>query len=135
MFRYETSVKLHQVDGAGRLFYAQLFVMAHDAWEAALDAMGLSIASILADASYILPVVHAEADYAAPLLNGTAVHIEVTCAKVGNRSFTVAFALKDSESRALATVRVTHAVVDKAGGTATAVPDQLREVLDRLRTD
>jgi len=31
-FRYETSVKLHQTDAAGIMFFGQMFFVAHDAY-------------------------------------------------------------------------------------------------------
>ncbi len=49
MFRYETTIKVHNMDAARRLFFAEQFVIAHEAWETCLSSVGFSIGRILAE--------------------------------------------------------------------------------------
>ena len=46
-----------------RLFFMNIYRMAHNAWEAFLTKAGFSIAEMLETGKYLMPVVHAEADY------------------------------------------------------------------------
>ena len=130
MFSYQTTIKMHNIDAAGRLFFADQFVIAHDAWEACLDAKGLSISAMLEQCSFVTPVVHAEADYQAPVTVGEVVTVNVSCEAAGKRSFTIGFAVMTEV--AVGQGRHVHAVVDKVTGEAIAIPDSLRDVLDRI---
>ena len=129
MTSYQTTVKMHQVDGAQRLFFAEQFVMAHDAWETWLAQAGVSIASLLARAEYVLPVVHAEADYAAPIALGDVVQVAITCQDIGHRSFTMGYILSKADGPALGRVSLVHAVVAKDTGKAIPLPAALRDLL------
>ena len=74
MFRFATTVKLYDTDASGALFFAQQFRLTHDACEAFLATTGLFVQG---KPIMQLPVVHAEADYAARLCWGEAVVVEV----------------------------------------------------------
>ena len=66
MYHYQTTIRLHQTDAAGVVFFSNLFVIAHDAYESFLESH-LPLNAILSDGVYIIPIVHAEADYLLPL--------------------------------------------------------------------
>ena len=128
MFSYHTTIKMHNVDAAQRLFFADQFVIAHDAWEAYLEAQGLSIRALLEAFDFVTPIVHAEGDYTAPMTLGDRVTVSVECAEVGTKSFTMKFTIAANDV-GVGQVTHVHATVDKASGQAIPVPETLRELL------
>jgi len=132
---YQLNVRLNDTDAARRLFFANQFVMAHEAWEACLDKLGLSIASILDAGSFVLPIVHAEADYSAPVALGDQITVSVTCDRIGEKSFSLAFALRRDDGTEVGTVSHVHASVDAETGEAVPLPPVLRDVLTRLNNE
>lgn len=130
MFSYVTTIKMHNVDAAQRLFFADQFVIAHDAWEACLAAHDFGIGVMLDECDFVTPIVHAEADYKAPVKLGSEVAVTVTCEAIGETSFTIEFTVNTDSC--VGRVTHVHVVTDKATGNAIPVPDLLRNILVRI---
>ena len=129
MFSYSTVVTLRDADAAGVLFFARYFAFAHDAYEAFLASRGFSIARMLNDEPFIVPVVHAEADYSSPLWVGDAVTIRLRVEEVRRRLFTIVCELQDPSGKVACSVRTKHAVVNKETKRAIALPEELAQAL------
>ena len=125
MTRHRVTVRLHHTDAAGVLFYGRLFELAQEALEEALAAGGLPLAELLRDGELRLPVVHADADYAAPVRAGDVLEVRLTF-QAGDRSLRVGAGFVDAAGRRVATARVVHAAVSVATGTAVPLPDAVR---------
>ncbi|HEV7622233.1 MAG TPA: thioesterase family protein [Flavisolibacter sp.] len=135
MFVYRTQIRLKDTDATGVLYFAQQFPMAMEAWEECLKARGFPLQQLL-DSPYLMPVVHAEADYLAPLRVGDEVEITLTVAKLGTSSVTLDFSLHDSHSKcAVGNVRIVHVVVDRESGSSVPIPDFLRVILEANYTN
>ena len=132
MFTHATAIKLYHTDAAGRLFFGHVFFLAHDAFEAFAARAGLGVDRLLAGAAYLLPVVHAEADFARPAGAGDGVTVCMTCERVGARCFTLAYRFVDGEGREVCRARIVHASVDRATGAAIPVPEEVRAALEAL---
>ena len=125
MTRHTVTVRLHYTDAAGVLFYGRLFELAQEALEEALAAGGLPLGELLSDGAFRLPVVHADADYAAPVRAGDVLEVRLTFA-AGDRSLRVGADFVDAAGRQVAAARVVHASVSVATGTAVPLPDAVR---------
>ncbi|PQJ97658.1 acyl-CoA thioesterase [Chromatium okenii] len=66
-FTYFFTLRLHDTDAAGRLFFAHLFRHAHDAFENLMTALGVPLDAMISAGQTLLPLIHAEADYRQPL--------------------------------------------------------------------
>ncbi len=133
MFTHATAVRLYHTDAAGRLFFGHAFFLAHDAFEAFAARAGLGIDRLLATACYLLPIVHAEADFANPMGVDDRVTVRMTCERVGESSFTLDYRIMDGEGREACRARIVHAAIDKATGGTVPVPDEVRAALEALR--
>lgn len=127
-FQYETSVKLHQTDAAGIMFFGQMFFVAHDAYQAFVEQAGFSFARTLADGAHLLPIVHAEADYAMPLKVGDRVTVDLHCARIGNSSFTLAYEIRRGRELC-GTVQTVHVWVELPAMNKTSLPENIRLAL------
>jgi len=66
MFGYNCVIRLHHTDAAGVVFFASLFTLAHECYEAFLDNVS-PLGKLLTDGDVLIPIVHAEADFKLPL--------------------------------------------------------------------
>ncbi len=131
MFTYETKIRMHDTDAAGRLFFANQFKLVHDAYEVFMESLGIPLASLLKSSDYHLPIVHAETDLTAPLLAGDEVKVILTLLNVGNTSFTLHHEIFNKEKVSMGKGKTVHVCVDGQTGKPFPLPCELK---DRLLT-
>ena len=128
-FTCEQTVRLYDTDAAGFLFYGSQFRIAHAALEEFLAHLGQPIGAVLRERHTLYPVVHAEADYRAPLTAGDRLTVHVCVRAIGERSFTIGYRFLLPDGRDAGSVLTVHAALDTATGAARALPEALREAL------
>ncbi len=131
-FQYETTIKLHDTDAAGLLFFGHQFRIVHDAYQAFMEQSGFNFAEVLRRGEILVPIVHAEADYLEPLAVGDELTIVMIAANISEHSFTLSYGLKRADSTTVGTVQTVHVTVDRASGEKTVLPARLREALRRI---
>ena len=129
MYSLQTVVRLHDTDAAGLLFFANQFKMAHDAYESFLEHIGFSFTRILRDEDFLLPIVHAEADYKERLRAGDRLTVCVKIERIGDSSFVLSYDLFTAGDRSVGAVRTVHVCTDKVSGSKRRLPDDLRQAL------
>lgn len=125
-FACETVVRLYDTDAAGYHFYGAQFRFAHEALENFLEHVGQPIATTIRDREVLFPVVHAEADYRAPLALGDRLIVRVVVRALGERSFTIGYRLMLPDGREAGSVATVHAAVAAASGASCPLPDAVR---------
>lgn len=132
MFTYKTTIKLHETDAAGLLFFSQQFKLIHDAYEELLDSRGIGFAVMLKKKSYFLPIVHAEADYKKPLFVGDRLTIEVRVGHVGETSFSFVYRLLKDKKILVGTGQTVHVTISKKTGKGIPLPPEMRKALTKV---
>lgn len=129
---YGFQVRLHDTDAAGVLFFAHLLRHAHDAYEALMAEAGFPLQGLIRG-GMALPIVHAEADFQAPMRQGDRIRVEVTLAEVRRRSFSLDYRFLDPNGAQRARARTVHVLSHGSEtGTGTLVlPSALRAALSR----
>lgn len=127
---YEHVVRFSEVDAAGILFFSRAFEIAHHAFEDWLAERGLPIRAGLERDDWLMPLVHAEADYAAPLRLGDRVRVEIGVERAGGSSLTFRFSMFGPDDRLAATVRHVHATIDRRTFRPRPLPDEVRAALE-----
>jgi acyl-CoA thioesterase FadM len=128
-FTCEQTVRLYDTDAAGFLFYGSQFRIAHAALEDFLAHLGQPIGAVLRERRTLFPVVHAEADYRAPLAAGDRLTVHVGVRALGERSFSVAYRFLLPDGREAGSVLTVHAALDTATGSSRQLPGALRDAL------
>lgn len=131
MYKYETVVRLHLTDAAGVVYFANLFVLAHQCYESFLDQDN-SIGSIIDQGEFIIPIVHAEADYRMPLKVSEKVLVEMALNKISDSSFGLTFAFSNESEQVTAEVKTVHAVLQHNTRKPVEIPPFLKTALSRL---
>jgi acyl-CoA thioesterase FadM len=128
-FTCEQTVRLYDTDAAGFLFYGSQFRIAHAALEEFLDHVGLPIGAVLRERAQLFPVVHAEADYRAPLTAGDRLTVRVGVRALGERSFTIAYRFLFPDGREAGSALTVNSALDTATGASRPLPEAVRAAL------
>lgn len=129
-FVYSLSVRLHHTDAAGVIFCSRLLELAHEAYEAWLEQVGLGLDRLLEQGRLRLPVVALEAEFAQPIRVGDRLQVELVLTRRGEHSYQVAYRFRDPAGRVKARAVTRHVALDGVQGKPAALPAALRRVVD-----
>ncbi|MCP4726161.1 MAG: acyl-CoA thioesterase, partial [bacterium] len=114
MYKVNSKITLSDTDAAGILYFSNIFVKAHEAYEELLTDMGIDLNESIKNDDFMIPIVHAEADYKSPLEAGNIIRINLSIGHIGESSFSLDYEFVRSDNNALAAaVKTVHAVIDK----------------------
>jgi YbgC/YbaW family acyl-CoA thioester hydrolase len=125
-YKYGFQLGLASVDRAGVVFFAELFRHAHDAYETFMAHLDVPLSRILEHQPFLLPIVHAEADYKRPLRHGDRVEVVLRVQRIGNTSFTLSYEFKTADGALCNRVQTVHACIHAEQQSAMPIPDELR---------
>ncbi len=129
MFAYERSVRFHEVDPAGLLFFPHFLVYAHEAMERLFDPLEGGYSRLVTERRVGLPAVAVHSDFRAPLRYGDTAVVETSVARLGNRSMTLRYLFVRASDRVLsAEVRHTVVSTDLVQLASCPMPDDVRQV-------
>ena len=129
---HRTTLRFRDTDAAGIIYFASYFTLAHEALEACMAHYGIGVGRVLREKEYILPLVHADGDFTAPLRVDDEVVIAVTTTKIGHTSFVMEFVMKTPEGQPVCIAHTIHLALHRADQKPMPIPDEVRSVLDRL---
>ena len=125
MYTYQTRITFRDSDGAGVLFFARYFALAHDAYEQLIIDAGVNLGTLLFTTNYVFPIVHAESDYKHPLLVGEEVSIHIELVELRRRTYTIAYDFKNSKHQTACKLTTKHCAVDKQTRKAVPIPEMM----------
>ena len=132
MFTHTYTVRLRDTDAAGLLYFTEQLRMAHEAFEDYFASRDHSLAEYLRAASYMLPIVHAEADFKAPLAVGDRLRILLTAGRVGTTSFTLISRVEREDGALVGSTAIVHVAVDRTSREKMPLPGEVRALLEEL---
>lgn len=124
-------ITLRQTDAAGVLFFAEQLALVHEVYEEWLAQAGLPLRRILDERAFGLPIARAETELLQPLFVDDEVSIALSCARVGETSFTLAHEVSRA-GRVVGRGATVHVCVDPRAGRPAPLPDALRTALAGL---
>jgi YbgC/YbaW family acyl-CoA thioester hydrolase len=127
--RQERPVRFQDVDAAGTIYYSRVFDYFGDVYLDLLLSLGLDVPGMLARRELASPLIHAEADYLAPLRFGDQVGVEVALARVGRTSASFAYRIVKDDGVTAVIGQTTHVWVDGETFRPVDVPEALRSRL------
>ena len=131
VFEHKLRVRFQHTDPAGIVFFANILVYCHEAYEEFLRSGGIPLEEFLGKREQTLPLGHAEATFKRPFRAGQLVTIKLTVGRVGERSFRIEYDLFGEQEEHLATAATVHVSVDPSTGRSTAIAPQLRALLEK----
>lgn len=130
-FEHQLRVRFQHTDPAGIVFFSNILVYCHEAYEEFLRAGGMPLEEFLGKRDQALPLGHAEATFKRPFRAGQLVTVRVSVGRIGDRSFRLEYDLFGEEGEHLATAATVHVSVEKATGRSVAIAPQLRALLEK----
>lgn len=125
------TIKLHDTDAAGILFYANQFKIVHDIYEKFLSHIGFNFRERFDRRDFYLPIVHAEADFLGPLKVGDTIEIALNVARVGQTSFALQYTMVDLDGTMVGTARTVHVTIDPDSMKKINLPEKFRIKLEK----
>jgi 1,4-dihydroxy-2-naphthoyl-CoA hydrolase len=93
-FIHQRTVCLNETDAAGVVYFANLLVFCHQAYEASLAASGIDLhALVTGQLGLALPLSHSEIDFWQPVFCGDRLHIHLTPQHTQPNQFDLAYQL------------------------------------------
>jgi 1,4-dihydroxy-2-naphthoyl-CoA hydrolase len=133
MFISYNKVRMHDTDMAGILYFAKQFRYVHDALEDLVEKEGLSFDYLFNNSSFVFVIVHAEADYLAPVKVGEILEVHVEVENLGNTSFTMGYKIFKTDNVLMGTAKTVHVCLDAKTRTKISMPDELRKILQKYQ--
>jgi 1,4-dihydroxy-2-naphthoyl-CoA hydrolase len=124
------TIKLHDTDAAGILFFANQLRIVHDVYEKFLESIGFPFGELFKSKKFFIPIVHAESDYSQMLSDGDTVEIELTVSKIGKTSFTLEYKLTNLDGIVVGTAKTVHVTIDATSRQKIDIPEKLRTGLE-----
>lgn len=131
MYLHEHVVRLHDTDCYGIIFFANQFRICHDAWQMCMERIGMPLTPDRSGLDVLPVIVHAESDYAAKVVVGDRLRIEVGLGRIGSTSFELTYRLANARGPT-GSARTVHVCIDPATDRAVPVPERIRVALGRI---
>lgn len=99
MFSYTRTIRFHETDAAGVVYFANLLTLCHEAYEASLADVGMDVKRFFSGADEVaVPIVHAAADFFQPLFCGEEIAITLIPKQIDAHSFEIAYAVARADN-------------------------------------
>jgi YbgC/YbaW family acyl-CoA thioester hydrolase len=131
MFTTNVKIYFYDADPAGIIFYASLFKYVHAAYEDFMRSLHTE-RDYFFDKDYVLPIIHAEADYVKPIKVGDELRVDLTVSMLKNSSFELSYKFYKSDNSFTAIAKTVHVCVLKKEFKKIELP---KEFFDKLKTN
>jgi 1,4-dihydroxy-2-naphthoyl-CoA hydrolase len=112
--RMERRVRFQEVDAAGTIYYSRVFEYFGDVYIELLERGGVSVPDAMVKRDWFAPLVHAEAEYLAPMRFGDSVVVQIARVRCGTSAATVGYRITSAGGQPLAVGHTVHVFVDGA---------------------
>lgn len=127
-FIYKRVIRVQDTDATGVLYFANQLQIGLEAFEEFMRQSGFSFAEMIAKKQFLLPIVHAEADFFSPITVGEQIEVILEISRVGTSSFTHFSEFKRGNKR-VGTVTIIHAFYSPKKKKAEPISDALKNFL------
>ncbi|MEL6602879.1 MAG: thioesterase family protein [Cyanobacteria bacterium J06614_10] len=134
-FLYRRTIRFHETDAAGVMYFANLLSLCHEAYEAAIAAAGFDLATFFsASGAVALPIVHTSADFFRPMQCGDMVAVQLKTQLLTADSFEISYEVYpqregvlavDGSGKCLANALTRHVCISPQTRHRQALPAEL----------
>ncbi len=130
MFVTKNKVRMHDTDMAGILYFPRQFRFVHDALEDWMENEGLYFERLFTEEHFAFVIVHAEADYKAPLKVGDKLEVHLAVEKIATTSFIIDYVIY-KEKKVVGTAKTVHVTIDRETRKKIPIPIHLKSALQK----
>lgn len=121
---YQRTVRFHDTDAAGVVYFANVLAMCHEAYEQSLTASGINLKLFFTASDFAIPIVHASVDFFRPMFCGDQLFIHLTPQAIGNDNFEINYIIV-LEEKQVAKAITKHVCINPASRSRHNLPDEL----------
>jgi len=134
VFTYYYTVRFQDTDAAGVVYFANILIICHEAYEVSLAASGINLKSFFTNPSVAFPIVHANVDFLRPMYCGDNFIINLLAEKIGLDKFEITYEMIiDEVTVAKAITR--HICIDASNKIKQELPDYINNWLTTNHRD
>jgi 1,4-dihydroxy-2-naphthoyl-CoA hydrolase len=111
-FLFNHTVRFHETDAAGVVYFANGLTLCHTAFEASLAAAGVDLAHFFGGVTLACPIVHASIDFRRPMRCGDEVQVQVSPTQLDEFSFEIGYGIMSHADIRLAQAVTRHVCID-----------------------
>jgi 1,4-dihydroxy-2-naphthoyl-CoA hydrolase len=130
MFTYLTRVNFYDADGAGVLFFGNIFRIIHSAYEDFI-IKGNFTRNYFSDSKYAIPIIHTGADYIKPIFPNSNITIKLFLQEVKTSSFILLYEIYNEKEELLARCTTVHVFVEKIKWNKTDIPPEVKDYFNK----
>ncbi len=90
-FSYSRTIRFADTDGAGVVYFAQIFSICHEAYEASLASQGINLRDFFGGSAIAVPIVHAEASFRQPMFCGDRIIVTLQTQQLSPDSYEIKY--------------------------------------------
>ena len=130
---YTRRIYFRDTDAAGVVYFANLLVICHEAYEGALVTSGVELRSFFSNSTTAIPIVHASVDFFRPLFCGDAIEVHLKPKLLTPSEFEIAYTILEAESAKgkVAVALTRHVCIDPQQRCRQELPDEIMQWLQR----
>lgn len=125
VFQTQVTIKFHEADPAGIMYFGRLPSLAHDCFEQFIVAAGYAWGEWFKTPKAIIPIRHLETDFLSPFRPGETYDVDVTVSRIGESSFQMHYLFRKGD-RKHGVVKMVHAHLDPKTFEKKALPEDIR---------
>jgi 1,4-dihydroxy-2-naphthoyl-CoA hydrolase len=127
MFIYRRTVRFQDTDGAGVMYFANGLAIAHEAYEASLQATEIDLKAFFQGVPVAVPIVHASVDFLHPIAVGDRLEIHLTPDQIRPTEFEIHYQICGEATPDKPVIRALtrHVCIDAQTRTRQDLPPQL----------
>ncbi len=133
-FTLQVPIRFRQGDPAGISFFANVYPMAHDAFEDFVQSLGFDWKTWFANEEWGVPIRHSSCEYYQPLIPGRSCSITVLVDRVGESSATLKYIFKNKDQVACE-VTLVHTFFKIKERAKMPIPSVVRDGLETYQRE
>lgn len=131
-FEHRLTARFYEIDRAGIVFFGRFFEYCHATFEEMVLAAFGEWDSHIANKTWGMPLVHAEADFQKPTRMGDRLTVHLDVGRLGKRSVTFAYRVVGEDGEPRATAKLVHAFIDMKSFEPLDVPQEFIEGIRKI---
>ncbi|MCU0543822.1 MAG: acyl-CoA thioesterase [Oscillatoriaceae cyanobacterium Prado104] len=133
-FTYTRTVRFQDTDAAGVVYFANVLVVCHEAYEASLAASSINLKIFFSNPELAIPIIHASVDFYRPMFAGDRLIVQLTPKQVSSSEFEIAYEVFAGEvaAKGAAKALTKHVCIDATSRTRKPLSEELMNWLRQL---
>lgn len=130
IFKYQVTIRFHQADPAGIMYFAHVFTLAHDTYEAFIQDCGFNWQQWFTSSEFLAPIRHTECDFIRPFKAGETYDVKVEVVEFSSSSFKISYEFSKNNSKH-AVVKMVHTCLDQKTFQKIEIPERIKTAFSK----